>query len=77
MRLLDAHVLSGRLRVVRGELRVQALVEFAGRIIGNVQQFISGSGIEIFGRDKADRQGGRCDGTQIEPRDFESSAKFR
>jgi len=54
MRLLDAHVLSGRLRVVRGELRVQALVEFAGWIIGNVQQFISGSGIEIFGRDKGE-----------------------
>jgi hypothetical protein len=30
------------------------LVEFAGRIIGNVQQLISGSGIESFGRDKGE-----------------------
>jgi len=30
------------------------LVEFAGWIIGNVQQFISGSGIEIFGCDKGE-----------------------
>jgi hypothetical protein len=48
MRLLDANVLPGRLRVVGGELRVQALVEFAGRIIGNVQQVISGAGTRFL-----------------------------
>ncbi len=76
MRLLDAHVFSGRFRVARGELRVQALVEFAGRIIGNIQQFIAGSGVEILGRDEANRQGGRADGCHIEPSGLKSFTNF-
>ena len=55
MRLPDVHRLAGLGLIFGGELLVDALVEFARRIIGDVEQGVGDAGVEVLHRDEADR----------------------